>query len=255
MPALLCLVAVSVAAAESSEADPGAEAVAALAMRVLGHRAPLLFSFATLNDGSCGPLGPCATIEASPTNGTIVRISGSTPVEMAYGLAYYCRTAFHMSFSWNATGGNVVPPTIPRKVLAAPIRLQKQCAPSQAGRCYTYYANVCTLTYSMWSWSWSRWQQEIDWMALNGVNLVVAYTGREAVYRRVYAALGLNQSEIGLAHGGIEAGPAFLAFSRTESWTGHDDEAPRRGRLGGPLPDSFVADQMLLNQRIVERQR
>ena len=92
-------------------------------------------------------------------------------------------------------------------------------------------------------------------MALNGVNLVLAYTGREAIYRRVYTKLGLKQSEIGLAHGGIEAGPAFLAFSRTESWSGHDNEAPHRGRLGGPLPDSFVADQMLLNQRIVARQK
>ena len=252
---LTVLVAFVFAANSMPQDDPGGNAAAALALRVLGPRAPLLFSFATLKDGSCAPLGPCATIEASPTNDTVVRISGSTPVEMAYGLAHYCRTALHMSFSWNATGGNVVtlPPAIPRPV--APIRLQKQCAPSQAGRCYTYYANVCTLTYSMWTWSWPRWQQEIDWMALNGVNLVVAYTGREAVYRRVYAKLGLNQSEIGLAHGGIEAGPAFLAFSRTESWTGHDDEAPQRGRLGGPLPDSFVADQMLLNQRIVERQR
>ena len=91
-------------------------------------------------------------------------------------------------------------------------------------------------------------------MALNGINLVLAYTGREYVYRKVYQRLGLNQSQIGDAHGGIEAGPAFLAFSRTEAWNGKDFEGPRHGRAGGPLPDSFVEDQWRLNKQIVARQ-
>ena len=110
-----------------------------------------------------------------------------------------------MSFSWNATGSNQVrlPAVIPK--LRSAIRLQKKCNQSPAGRCWTYYANVCTLSYSMWAWDWPRWQKEIDWMALNGVDLVLAYTGREYVYRKVFTALGLKQSEIGLAHGGIEA--------------------------------------------------
>jgi alpha-N-acetylglucosaminidase len=236
------------------EVDGGASAASALALRVLGPRASTLFSFDTLDPGSCQPTGPCAVIANSDGPDSVIRIAGSTPIEMAYALAHYCRTSLNMSFSWNNTGGNQVrlPPALPR--LAAPIKLQRRCAPSQGGACYTYYTNVCTLTYSMWAWDWPRWEQEIDWMALNGVNLVLAYTGREFVYRKVYRRLGLNQSEIGLAHGGIEAGPAFLAFSRTESWTGYDDEAPQRGRLGGPLPDGFAADQWALNKRIVARQ-
>ena len=250
----MTVMAVLLSVASVVSLDPGSDAAAALALRVLGPRASSLFSFGTLKDGACASTGPCAVIASNPTPDAVVLISGSTPVEMAYGLAHYCRTALNMSFSWNSTGGNVVrlPPAIPRPT--KPIKLQKHCAPSQGGKCYTYYTNVCTLTYSMWSWSWARWQQEIDWMALAGVNLVLAYTGREAVYRRVYASLGLNQSGIGLAHGGVEAGPAFLAFSRTESWTGHDNEAPQDGRLGGPLPDSFVADQLALNRLIVARQ-
>jgi alpha-N-acetylglucosaminidase len=233
--------------------DPGADAAAALALRVLGPRAPTLFAFATLPPGSCEAAGPCALVENNLSPDAVVRISGSSPVEMAYGLAHYCRTALNMSFSWNNTGGNQVqlPPALPRP--AAPIKIQKRCSPSQA-HCYTYYANVCTLTYSMWSWDWARWEQEIDWMALNGINLVLAYTGREYVYRKVYKKLGLNQSQIGEASGGIEAGPAFLAFSRTESWTGQDHLAPNDGRTGGPLPDSFAADQWTLNKRIVARQ-
>lgn len=36
---------------------------------------------------------------------------------------------------------------------------------------WRYYMNVCTVSYSSAFWSWDRWQQEIDWMALHGINL------------------------------------------------------------------------------------
>ena len=140
--------------------DPSAHAAAALALRVLGPRAPGLFSFATLPPGSCEVGGPCAVVEdATATPDATVRISGSSAVEMAFGLAHYCRTKLNMTFSWNNTGGNQVrlPRVLPRGLGAAkPVKLQKHCAPSQGGRCFTYYANVCTLTYSMWSWDWAR---------------------------------------------------------------------------------------------------
>ena len=32
----------------------------------------------------------------------------------------------------------------------------------------TYYQNVCTVSYSMWSWTWQDWEKHLDWMALNG---------------------------------------------------------------------------------------
>jgi hypothetical protein len=27
-------------------------------------------------------------------------------------------------------------------------------------------------------WNWERWSREIDWMAMNGVNLPLAFTGQ-----------------------------------------------------------------------------
>lgn len=38
----------------------------------------------------------------------------------------------------------------------------------------------------MW-WDWARWEQEIDWMALNGINLALAWSGQEAIWQRVRA--------------------------------------------------------------------
>ena len=43
---------------------------------------------------------------------------------------------------------------------------------------FRYYFNVCTVSYSAAVWDWTRWQYEIDLMALNGINLPLAFTGQ-----------------------------------------------------------------------------
>ena len=73
---------------------------------------------------------------------------------------------------------------------------------------FRYYQNVCTSSYSFVWWNWARWQQHIDWMALNGINLPLAFTGQEAIWQKVYLKLGFNQSDLD-AH---FTGPAFLAW-------------------------------------------
>jgi len=50
---------------------------------------------------------------------------------------------------------------------------------------FRYYQNVCTFSYSSVWWDWPRWEREIDWMALNGINLPLAFTGQEAVWQEV----------------------------------------------------------------------
>ena len=46
---------------------------------------------------------------------------------------------------------------------------------------------MCTQSYSFAWWDWTRWEQEIDWMALNGINLALAWSGQEAIWQRVCA--------------------------------------------------------------------
>jgi alpha-N-acetylglucosaminidase len=57
-------------------------------------------------------------------------------------------------------------------------------------------------------WDWLRWEREIDWMALNGINLALAFTGQEAIWQRVYSKLNLTQEDINEHF----SGPAFLAW-------------------------------------------
>lgn len=43
------------------------------------------------------------------------------------------------------------------------------------------YMNYCTLCYSMCSWDFERWEKEIDFMAMNAINMPLAVVGSEAV--------------------------------------------------------------------------
>ena len=54
---------------------------------------------------------------------------------------------------------------------------------------YRYYMNVVTHSYSAAFWDEDRWMQEIDWMALSGVNLPLAFTGQEWAFYRVCVAV------------------------------------------------------------------
>ena len=57
-------------------------------------------------------------------------------------------------------------------------------------------------------WNWTRWQQEIDLMAMNGVNLPLAFNAQESIWQMVYKQLGLAQEELDQHF----AGPEFLAW-------------------------------------------
>ena len=44
---------------------------------------------------------------------------------------------------------------------------------------YSYYENVCTVSYTQAFFSWPQWEQHLDWMAMQGINLPLAFTGQE----------------------------------------------------------------------------
>ena len=72
-----------------------------------------------------------------------------------------------------------------------------------------FYQNVCTYSYSYVWWDWRRWEYEIDWAALNGINLVYAHTAAEYAWLKVFIEIGLTEEEIN----DFFTGPAYLAWS------------------------------------------
>ena len=104
-----------------------------------------------------------------------------------------------------------------------------------------YYLNVVTFGYSTVFWDWARWEQEIDWMALHGLNMPLALTAQEAIMARVYRRMGLSEEEIALSF----TGPAHLPWLRMGNISGTD----------APLPTSWHADQVELQHHILARMR
>ena len=104
-----------------------------------------------------------------------------------------------------------------------------------------YYQNVCTVSYSMVWWNFSRWEREIDWMALNGLNLILSFTGQEYLWQKFYSFLELNDSDIKA----FFSGPAFLAWQRMGNIHG----------WGGPLDNGWIDSQASLQKQILARTR
>ena len=106
---------------------------------------------------------------------------------------------------------------------------------------YRYYENVCTVSYSMAWWNFPRWERELDWMAMNGINLPLSFTGQEYVWQKLYKSLGLTDQEIKEYF----SGPAFLAWQRMGNIRG----------WGGPLDDGWIANQADIQKQILARSR
>lgn len=90
-------------------------------------------------------------------------------------------------------------------------------------------------------WNWPRWQKEIDWMAMHGINMPLAITGQAYTWYRVYKEMGFGDEE--LSH--FFSGPAYFAWL----WMGNIDG------WGGPLPFAWMKSHYLLQKKILQRER
>lgn len=104
-----------------------------------------------------------------------------------------------------------------------------------------YYLNVVTYGYTTPYWDWARWEQEIDWMALHGLDMPLALVATEAISVRVWKRLGLTEEEISE----YLVGPAHFPWMRMGNISGIDS----------PLPISWHEDQVKLQHQILKRMK
>ncbi|KAF2260699.1 family 89 glycoside hydrolase [Lojkania enalia] len=105
---------------------------------------------------------------------------------------------------------------------------------------WRYYFNTVTFSYTAAFWSWSDWELELDWLALHGVNLPLAWVGFEKILLDVFLEANLTISEIMP----FFSGPAFQAWNRFGNI---------QGSWGGELPMDWVNSQFELQKKILER--
>ena len=164
---------------------------------------------------------------------TKITIKGNNRLSISSGIGYYLRYHALSQISW--TGDSLK--NIKDKKLPPLKESIKKASKLQ----YSYYMNTCTHSYTTSWWDWSRWEREIDWMALNGINLPLAFTGLEYVSRKVFKELGFSDEELK----NWIAGPAFMAWYRMGNING----------WGGPLPDEWIDYEHDLQLKILERMR
>lgn len=104
---------------------------------------------------------------------------------------------------------------------------------------YRYYQNTCTASYSFAWKTWAQWEHDIDWAAMNGYNLPLAFTGQEIVWQALWRSYGVSDT-------GLEqyfSGPAFLTWQRMANIRA----------FAGPLSDSWINQQADLQRNILQR--
>ncbi|KAK1363343.1 alpha-N-acetylglucosaminidase-like [Heracleum sosnowskyi] len=197
------------------------------------------FDFRIISKERCGGES-CFTLSNHPTSrirGTpAILIGGFTGVELLSGLHWYLKYWCGAHISWDKTGG-IQLASVPNTGSLPRIQdsgiLIKRPVP------WNYYQNAVTSSYSFAWWDWERWEKEIDWMALQGINLPLAFTGQEAIWQKVFQNFNITSSQLDDFFGG----PAFLAWSRMGNLH----------RWGGPLPQSWLDQQLIMQKKILAR--
>ena len=166
-------------------------------------------------------------IEAS---GGAVQIQGTSAVAICRGAYVYLREQCGAMITWSGRHLDL-PETLPsatRQRVACPYR-------------YVQYLNPCTYGYTMAFWDWPRWERELDWMALHGINMPLAMEGQEWVWQKVWRSFGLSQAEIDA----FSTGPGHLPWHRMGNIN----------NFAGPLPQHWIEEQRGLQRRILDQMR
>ena len=158
-------------------------------------------------------------------------IRGNSWVNIATGLNWYLKHHAGIHLTWNQMQAK-----LPAQL---PAVMQKERHETDLRLRYDF--NYCTFSYSMAFWDWKRWQTELDWMALHGINMPLAAVGHECVWRNMLLRMGYSEQDVA----NFIPGPAFLAWwemNNLEGW-------------GGPLPLSWYGQQEKLQKRILKRMK
>ncbi|MCJ7932463.1 MAG: alpha-N-acetylglucosaminidase [Chryseobacterium sp.] len=163
------------------------------------------------------------------TENNRLKISASSVSAASRGLDWYVKYYAHQSISHL---GNNVKNLDQLPVINTPVKKKSFIT-------YRYALNYCTINYSYSFYTWEDWEKELDWMALNGVNIMLAPVGTELIWYNTLIHIGYTDAE---ARAFI-AGPAYTAWwlmGNLDGW-------------GGPVSIKLVQQQADLQRKILKR--
>lgn len=106
---------------------------------------------------------------------------------------------------------------------------------------HRFIYNYCTFGYTMPWWHWKDWERELDWLAMNGINMPFIITGQEAVWIRTFTQFGYTEKEI----------REWLGSPAHFPWTFMQNMQ----NFGGELPAAWVPQRVDLARKILSRAR
>lgn len=164
--------------------------------------------------------------------GDQVVLRGNNGVSVASALNHYLKNFCHADVSWNGDQLSLpypLPRVAPKVRLASPHK-------------YRFAYNYCTIGYTMAWWQWADYEREIDFLALNGINVAHVLPGTEAVFQTVLRdQFGYTDAEVA----------AWLCMPSHLPWM-------LMGNMygfGGPVPQSLIHARRELGQNISQRMR
>lgn len=226
-----CLLGCSVVSAANAPASSRTNDKATLraARALIGRVTPGYEKQYVLETLSADPASGEDVFEIDSRNGKVV-LRGNNPVALASAFHWYLKYTCGAQLSWFGDRLN-----LPKR-LPLPAAKERRVI---NGR-YRAYFNYCTLSYTAPWWDWERWQREIDFMAMNGINLPLQPIGLEAVWYETLLRMGFTDLEART----FLVGPAHQAWQ----WM------PNIERFGGPLPKSWIESHTKLARQIFARE-
>ena len=167
--------------------------------------------------------------EISEKEGRVL-IKGDCKISQAMGYYTYLKKYCRVNFAHcGNTELNVTEAPLPTETTLHIIDQEKRA-----------YLNYCTLSYSMRAWQWKEWEKEIDFMAMNGINMPLSVIGNEATIFYTLLDFGISE-EKALS---FIAGPSYYAW---QMMTNLDSFMH--------IPDKKYIDKRLdLGRKIIDRQ-
>mmetsp|Transcript_102308 Transcript_102308/g.180245 ORF Transcript_102308/g.180245 Transcript_102308/m.180245 type:complete len:734 (-) Transcript_102308:82-2283(-) len=159
-----------------------------------------------------------------------VLLQGSSGVSLASALNWYLNDFLNTTYDWS-TYEVLLPESLPLPPSKTLTRVVK----------FSYYLNVCTYGYSLAFVDWAYWEKHIDWMAMQGINLPLAFLGQEKVLELTFSRFNISFEE--LQH--FISGPAFLPWFRManmQAW-------------GGPITQHWLDSRVELQHKVLARMR
>ncbi|KAJ6784599.1 hypothetical protein PWT90_10230 [Aphanocladium album] len=148
-------------------------------------------------------------------------------------LRHYANEALGLDEFWFVNSTTKIPKKLP---------LPQEMISGTSTVPWRYNLNTVTFGYTFVWYSWSDWERLLDWAALRGVNIQLAWVGYEKIYLDCFLQLGMEEIDI------LEffSGAAFQPWNRFGNihgtWGGE-----------GLLSRAWIDQQFALQKKIVAR--